>query len=364
MIIKQDFINVVSDYGSVHYKWVKEVGDKYLNRAISVQSDAVKYIYSGRGKFARPIGHLSLVGLVLVGLGLAPVLANSYNDSGNSSNVQILGWKDDLSETMFVDNDNLTTIISDKPRDRVIEYTVAQGDTLSEIAIKFGVSVDTIRWENNLNRNHVLKPGQKLLILPVSGVRHKVRKGETIYSIAKKYDAEPQAMVDFPFNSFADDEVFALAVGQEIIVPEGVLDEPQPVVQRVVPQVVPNTVSGSGQFMWPTVGRITQGYAWYHQAIDVANRESPNIVAADSGRVTVAGWPDNSGYGNRVVVDHGNGYVTLYAHLSQIYVKQGQYVNRGEPLGRMGTTGRSTGIHLHFEIRKGSTRMNPLTLLK
>jgi murein DD-endopeptidase MepM/ murein hydrolase activator NlpD len=211
-----------------------------------------------------------------------------------------------------------------------------------------------------------LKIGQKLEILPVTGVSHKVAKGETIYSIAKRYDAEPQAIVNFPFNTFVNDETFELAVGQELIVPEGV----RPVVrQQTAPRqriLTPDagTVVASGSFVWPASGTISQYFSWYHQAIDIANRSAPNILAADAGRVTTAGWPDSYGYGNRVVIDHGNGYQTLYAHLQSIYVVVGQSVSRGAPIGRMGTTGRSTGIHLHFEVYRNGVRINPLTVLQ
>src|SRR5690606_6691925 len=131
------------------------------------------------------------------------------------------------------------------------------------------------------------------------------------------YDAEPQAIVDFPFNSFANDETFALAVGQEVLVPNGIIETPAApaAVQRPLATVqTPSSgaVSGTGQFAWPTSGKITQNFSWYHQALDIANREAPNVLAADSGRVVVTGWPDSSGYGNRVVIDHGNGYITLY----------------------------------------------------
>src|SRR3989304_3355918 len=114
-----------------------------------------------------------------------------------------------------------TTQVSEKVRDKVMEYEVQGGDTASGIAEKFGVSVDTIRWENNLTSVNQIKPGQKLRILPVTGVRHKVGRGETVYSIAKKYNTNPQGIVDFPFNTFADNETFALAVGQELVVPDG-----------------------------------------------------------------------------------------------------------------------------------------------
>lgn len=224
-------------------------------------------------------------------------------------------------------------------------------------------------WANGLDSEKAtIKAGQLLKILPTDGIMHKVKKGETVYSVAKKYEANPQAIVDYPFNSFTDDETFALAVGQTLMVPDGIMPQVQPVSPRtsLAQTLTPDAgaVSAVGSFVWPAAGNISQGYRWYHRAIDIANRGGGAILAADSGRVTVAGWPDNGGYGNRVVIDHGNGYTTLYAHLSRVSVVPGQSVSRGDVLGSMGTTGRSTGVHLHFEIRAGGALQNPLNYLQ
>jgi murein DD-endopeptidase MepM/ murein hydrolase activator NlpD len=197
---------------------------------------------------------------------------------------------------------------------------------------------------------------------------HKVKKGETVYSIAKKYEANPQGMVDYPFNSFTNDETFALAVGQSLMVPDGVMPKAVPVSPRtsLARTLTPDAgaVSATGRFVWPAAGGISQGYRWYHRAIDIANKGGGPILAADGGRVTVVGWPDGGGYGNRVVIDHGNGYSTLYAHLSKVSVASGQSVNAGDVVGMMGSTGRSTGVHLHFEIRANGALQNPLNYLK
>jgi murein DD-endopeptidase MepM/ murein hydrolase activator NlpD len=124
------------------------------------------------------------------------------------------------------------------------------------------------------------------------------------------------------------------------------------------------SVSGTGGFVWPTSGQISQGYKWYHKAVDIANHVGTSILAADSGRIMVAGWTDNTGYGNRVMIDHGNGYVTLYGHMSRVDVVVGQTVKRGDQVGLMGSTGRSTGPHLHFEIRAAGALQNPQNFLK
>ena len=135
-----------------------------------------------------------------------------------------------------------------------------------------------------------------------------------------------------------------------------------PRIRQITPDA--GTVVASGQFVWPTAGSITQRFVWYHKGVDIANRTAPNILAADSGRVVIAGWPDANGYGNRVIIDHGNGYKTLYAHMSKIFVISGQTVSRGSAIGQMGSTGRSTGAHLHFEIIQNGVYLNPLNFLK
>jgi murein DD-endopeptidase MepM/ murein hydrolase activator NlpD len=320
-------------------------------------------LYRQRGRFARPFVHTAMGGLITMAVTLAPVLASSFPGVEKESPGEVIS----STQVLEVQSTDTTTQISDKVRDQVIEYTVQPGDTVSEIADKFGISADTIRWENNLASLNSIKPGQVLRILPVSGVRHKVTRGETIYSIAKKYDANPQAVVDFPFNTFTDDETFALAVGQDLIVPDG--KKPNEVLwspTRYVAQNTPNagSVSAIGTFIWPIGGRITQRFTWYHKGLDIATAFGTPILAADSGVVMVAGWPDNSGYGNRVVIDHGNGYQTWYGHMSKVLVSVGQTVSRGSQIGLEGSTGRSTGPHCHFEIRKNGVPVNPLDYLK
>ena len=154
------------------------------------------------------------------------------------------------------------------------QYRVQDGDTVSSIALKFGVSIDTIMWQNNLKSVDSIKVGQLLSILPVTGVKHKVKRGETVYSIAKYYNVDPQNIVDYPFNSFTNDETYALAAGQDLVVPEGVrpneviIDVSHYATKTVAP--VPGVV-GEGRFMWPTAGIITQKFSWYHSGVDIAN---------------------------------------------------------------------------------------------
>lgn len=357
--MKQDLV----DFGRLWWKYTFWRGYKVFRGFEKVKGWVAGGLYRQRGRFARPFVHIGMAALVGLGIVLAPVLASSFPgiapDPWNSSSP---------SEVVRSITDNETTTeISKKLRDKIEEYVVQPGDTVSAIAVKFGIDADTIRWENDLADVKDIKPGQKLRILPVAGVSHKVVRGETIYSIAKKYQAGTQGIVDFPFNTFADDETFALAVGQTLIVPEGKIPNVIPWSPTLyVAQKTPNAgaISATGQFIWPIGGIITQRFVWYHKGLDIATAMGTPELAADAGRVIVAGWPDNQGYGNRVIIDHGNGFATLYAHMSKIYVTVGQTVRRGDQIGAVGSTGRSTGPHLHFEIRKGGVAVNPLDYLR
>lgn len=333
-------------------------------------------MYRQRGKHANVFIHLGMIALVFWGLTLGPqtlqeaenqsVLASEINlDIGSGTgNVGVGGAVLGMSVGITP-----VTVESDKPRAESLDHTVQSGETLAAIAEKYGVSVDTIRWANtDITSKDSIKPGQVLKIPPVTGIIHKVKSGETIYSIAKKYDADAQSIVDYPFNVFTNDETFALAIGQNLIIPSGVMPSvPQwsptsALARKMTPDA--GAVSATGKWIWPAAGTITQSHLPWHKAIDIANHSGGAILASDAGKVIVAGWPDNFGYGNRVVVDHGNGYHTLYAHLSKISVSVGQSVNRGDVLGQMGSTGRSTGTHLHFEVRAGNRAQNPLEYLK
>ncbi|HBC72227.1 MAG: Peptidase M23 family protein [Candidatus Amesbacteria bacterium GW2011_GWB1_47_19] len=355
-----------TDLGEYIYAWYRYVYRRLygvFSKFERIKGLITVVLYRQRGRFTRPFVHTAMGGLVAMSVVLAPVLASSFPGVDKES----LTDQQPETEIMRTTETDTATQVSEKVRDKVMDYQVQTGDTASEIADKFGISVDTIRWENNLTSVNQIKPGQTLKILPVTGVKHKVGRGETIYSIAKKYNANPQGVVDFPFNTFADNEVFSLAVGQELIIPDGVKPaEIQWSPARSVAQQTPNAgvVSALGNFVWPIGGRITQGYRFYHQGIDIATAFGTPVVAADSGRVVVSGWPDGSGYGIRVEIDHGNGYITRYGHLSKTLVGTGQTVNRGDRIGLEGSTGRSTGPHLHFEIVRGGVKLNPLNFLK
>ncbi len=318
----------------------------------------VDILIARRGSYQRPFLHFSLGVLFMVGVVSAPILANSYPGTyaGNLEEITspsaVVTTLDDPAAY------GIQTTISEKPRDQVITYQVASGDTLSTIAQKFGVSIDTIKWANDLKRDS-LSIGQELKIPPVSGIVHKVKDGETVQTIAKKYKTESQKIVNFPFNDFADLDTFALNIGQTLVVPDGVQPE-APAIARPLPPVF---AGGTGQLLWPAGGIITQYPVWYHNALDIANNAAPGIAAAEAGVVADVQYL-RYGYGFHVLVSHGDGLATLYAHLSEIYVKPGDRLARGQILGRMGSTGRSTGTHLHFEVRKNGIIVNPLPFLK
>ena len=319
----------------------------------------VSALYRKRGKLSRTLTHSGMVAIAALGVMMAPLIAQEF--PGKSVNP----WNINVAPTVLsasTDDPAIDTQISSKVRDSIIDYKVQDGDTVASIANKFGISMDTIRWQNNLSGDKI-KVGQTLQILPVTGIAHTVAKGDTVYSIAKKYDADPQAIVDFPFNTFTDDETFELAIGQIVIVPDGVM--PAAAVTPRARQMTPNAgaVTASGRFVWPTSGTITQRFSWYHPGVDIANSIGTPDVAADSGRVIYAGW-DTAGYGNMVLVDHGNGFETRYAHMSQIMVISGQNIGRGQQIGKMGSTGHSTGPHTHFEIILNGVHVNPLNYLK
>lgn len=320
----------------------------------------VDILMARRGGYQRPFLHFSVSVLVVTAILSAPILANAYPGA------QSQALADFTPPSAVVTSLDLTeygvqTQISEKPRDQIISYHVQSGDTLSTIAQKFGVSVDSIKWANDIKKD-MLKIGQEVKIPPVTGMVHKVREGETVYSIAKKYKTDAQKIVNFPFNDFTDLDTFALSVGQTLVVPDGVMPAAAPINSRQF-AAAPLSAGGSGQFSWPAVGMLSQYPVWYHMAFDIANPSQPPITAAADGAVTSVQYL-TYGYGRHIIIDNGGGLSTLYAHLSEIYVKAGDSISRGQVIGKMGSTGRSTGTHLHFEVRKNGALVNPTSFLK
>lgn len=256
------------------------------------------------------------------------------------------------------------TLIPERPRLDVITYTVTSGDTLYGIAQKYKLSAETIVFANKALETNpdLLRVGQQLTVLPVDGIYHTVVKGDTVDKLAKTYKVQPQAIVNYAWNKL-DQSDPTLTVGARIIVPGGKKELPVQRVQVYSGPAPAGAKVGSGRFVWPTSGSVTQGYKRLHPALDIARAIGTPVKAADSGYVVVAGW-SNAGYGKHIIINHGNGFQTLYAHLDQIYVAVGNVVGQGAVIGAMGTTGNSTGPHLHFEIHKNGVRVNPQSYLR
>lgn len=332
----------------------------------------VEILKARRGTYQKPFLHVGMVFLFIAVAMAAPLIVSSYPTSTSSG--QVLSATPPsavLNQTIAIESLETTTLESQKPRRDVVEYSVASGDTLSSIAEKFSspgnkLGVDSLAHLNSISVKKVLKPGDLIKIPPVSGIIVKVKSGDTIQSLAKRYGlASAQPVVDWPYNSFVNDETFALAVGQTLVIPGGRPPQEAPPTLRVVqtPLFAAAPLTGGGQFSWPTGGAITQYFAWYHRGVDIANAVGTTVFAADSGRVTSVQYLPY-GYGHHVILDHGNGFRTLYGHLSHIDVSEGENVSRGQGIGAMGSTGRSSGSHLHFEVQGSGGATNPLDFLR
>ena len=247
-------------------------------------------------------------------------------------------------------------------RTDVLVYRVQPGDSVSGIAQRFGLKGSSLLWANdNLADNpDFLRVGQQLNILPIDGAYHTVAKGDTLQSIATKYKVEPSGISSYSANGL--EPPYALEPGQELIIPGGT----KPYVPRRVfayeGSVPRDAKKGTGSFAWPISGYITQRFWEGHRAIDIGAPAGRPIVASDSGYVAVAQWSD-VGYGRMVIIDHGNGFQTLYAHMQVYYVEVGQNVAKGQKIGLCGITGWSTGPHLHFEIIENGVPRNPFIYL-
>ncbi|MBT4153121.1 MAG: peptidoglycan DD-metalloendopeptidase family protein [Candidatus Magasanikbacteria bacterium] len=261
-------------------------------------------------------------------------------------------------------------------RKNTVTYTVQSGDVIGRIATRFGVSLETVLWANNLTYRSYIRPGDVLDILPVSGVKHTVKRGETVSKIASTYDADSSEII--AFNKLQRDGG-DIVIGEELIIPDG--EKPQPVRTVVArprvdvsessqfrnvaaPPPSVQTPAGSG-FLWPTGATIITQYSnWQHIALDIAGPIGTPLYASKGGTVirSQCGW--NGGYGCYVILDHGGGVQTLYAHASKLLVSLGDSVAQGQTVALMGSTGRSTGPHIHYEVRVNGKRQNPLRYVR
>ena len=258
------------------------------------------------------------------------------------------------------------TSATGQPREEIEYYQVKGGDTISTIANRYGISTDTILWANGLTDKDLIKPGQTLTIPPVSGVLYKIQKGDTVASLAKKYKADENSILEF--NQLAD--ASAIEVGDQMMIPGGQV-EPPPAPKKSTSgfasifsgQAPPSArVPEGSRLLWPTPShKINQYFKWAHRAVDIDGNYSSPIYAAADGTVEKVG--QGRGYGNVIIINHGGGKKTVYAHLSKFFVRQGQSVSKGQSIAMMGCTGWCTGTHLHLEVMINGSKVNPLSYL-
>jgi hypothetical protein len=320
-------------------------------------------------------------------------LFGQSNSSGNSpvksvaavslptlpSNVSSVAYTDGILRS----NDPHTTL-PDRPRWDISYYTVQDGDTVFGIGDKFGLQPSTILWSNLEilgDDPHNLAPGMKIVILPVDGAYHKWSAGEGLNGIAAYYHVTPDDIINWPGNHLTKESVGDYAdpnikPGTMLIIPGGqreFISWSAPIIRRSDPSSaklygpgacgeIAYGAIGTGTFVWPSTEHYISGFDYHpaanHPAIDIGAHLGNPIFAADTGVVVYAGW-NNFGYGNVIVIDHGNGYQTLYAHQASIIVGCGESVYKGETIGYVGMTGNTSGPHLHFEMWYGDSHVNP-----
>ena len=258
-----------------------------------------------------------------------------------------------------------------------IAHLVGLSESVSSIADLYGVSVDTIRFANDLPVGHILHPGDTLLILPVDGVLHVVTRGQNLGMIASLYGVDMQSIIKQ--NQLAEETIFA---GQRLIIPKGKplivkkpamitpasqSGRPTPTPPRPTPPPEAEPPASFGLFQMPCDCSYTQYYHAGHYAVDIAENGGGPIFAAEDGIVIRAEYGWNGGYGNVLEIDHGGGLVTLYAHNKELHIREGSAVHRGDVIATMGNTGRvygKTGVHVHFEVILNGVKKNPLQYLQ
>ncbi len=348
-----------------------------------------------RAIYLRPLQwKIAVISLITLFLS-SNVLAGFNAEGGEGDSLSFLG--EETMETPLIasgqdgflikpslqTSDGVRTGVND-----ILKYNVRPGDTVSYIAARFGVSPQTVLDANGLGNRGTIRTGQELLILPVDGLLYKVQQEDTLEKIAKKFQIEQKTII--AQNNLKDGTV---ASGKDLILPGAKkIVVPPPVIAKATPKKAPARYASlnfnpsdpekkeapaeddsnegfSGTLLWPVAGggKTSQRFSYRHPAYDItygSDTLHPNILAAEDGKVVEAyndgGW--HGGYGNVIVIDHGDGVKTRYAHNDTVYVSVGDTVSRGEKIAKMGNTGRvygKTGIHVHFEVIVKGKRVNP-----
>ena len=271
-----------------------------------------------------------------------------------------------LNDIGIAPQPNPHTYEGELPSHEFETYTVERGDTPGLIAEQFGIAVETLLGGNARlsQETTLLQPGDVLIILPIDAVLHEVQPGDTLESVSEQYNIPIEDIIayednnlEFPYRLYPETEIMVPGAKREVVIwqPPAVSSSGgSGLGGGIAPKIV-----GTGSFQYPVNNRNFTQFYWYgHPAIDIALGEGNPVFAADTGTVTYAGW-NTWGYGNLIVVNHGNGYETLYAHLSGINVVPGQIVYKGNVIGYSGNTGNSSGPHIHFEIRIGGNPDDP-----
>ncbi len=331
---------------------------------------------------ARLTAHLGIIALVIFGLLMSSVeiraagadtgpVNDPYGGLGPLGNLQqensgsLVIYQNPF--TSRAESNQAQDTAPQKPRTEVVQWTVGPGDTVTGIASRFHVSADSVLWANAKLQDNpdMLSIGQNLNIPPTTGVLVTVQQGDTVEALAKRFQAKAQDVYNDIFNQDHHDLKSAppkLKVGEFLMIPGG--SKPfvatKPPVTGKAPAVAPK---GTTNFITPVSACLTQIFWARHSGVDLAAPIGTPVYAADSGYAAVVGW-DNTGYGNMVLINHGNGYMTRYGHLSAFAVSPGQAIKKGQLIGRVGSTGHSTGPHLHFEIILNGAFRNPAYYIK
>lgn len=312
------------------------------------------------------------------------ISGEDFAEVGGDPGDAATGTTDSVEGQFLADGTLLKPVVIDPKvedsRDQLRTYTVRPGDTLTGIARRFGISMMTLWWANNLKSKDELHVGQKLIVPPASGLVITVGEGDTLDGLAARYKVKATEIVEF--NSLTDE---TLVLGQVLVVPDArgkAIATPKPTPRPVVaakPRTTGRSTGGTrvrpparysgGAFAWPAAGGyISQYYRYGHPAIDIAAHYGTAVRAAAAGTVIFSGWKSNGG-GYQIWIAHGSGLYTTYNHMSSLAARSGERVGRGEMIGRIGTSGWSTGPHLHFEVWRGAVwgggrRVNPLGYLR